>query len=197
MFAQRAASGGSGMSDVRIVLDVKTARGDLVTIRYALADDCAAMHAFINALSIERTFISFQGEEIGLEEERAYLNTQLKRTERHEEVRLYAWCDGRLVASSGIGLKAAVCAHVGVFGIAVARDFRGRGIGSLLMKTVLEEAEREIPTLRLVTLAVFGNNPHARALYERFGFEEYGRLPGGILHRGEYVDDVLMQKKVR
>jgi ribosomal protein S18 acetylase RimI-like enzyme len=185
------------MSDVRIVWAAKTPQGDSLTIRYALAEDCAAMHTFINALSMERTFINFQGEEISLEDERAYLSAQLKRTERHEEVHLYAWCDGQLVASSGIGLKAAVCAHVGVFGIAVAHGFRGRGIGSLLMETVMDEAERQIPTMRLVTLEVFGNNPGARVLYERHGFEEYGRLPGGILHRGQYVDGVLMQKRVR
>ncbi len=185
------------MSDVRIVLNAKTPRGDPLTIRYALAEDCAAMHAFINALSIERTFINFQGEAISLEDERVYLTKQLGRVERHEEVHLYAWSDGQLIASSGIGLREAVCTHVGVFGIAVAREFRGRGIGSLLMRTVLDEAVREIPALRLVTLEVFGNNPVARAMYDKHGFREYGHLPGGILHRGQYVDAVLMQKRVR
>jgi hypothetical protein len=29
------------------------------------------------------------------------------------------------------------------------------------------------------------------------GFIEFGRLPGGVLHRGQYVDDVYMYKRVR
>jgi len=33
-------------------------------------------------------------------------------------------------------------------------------------------------------------------LYERLGYQEYGRLPGGIMYRGEYVDRVSMYKRI-
>lgn len=185
------------MADPGIILTTKTSHGNALVIRYPVAADLEKLHEFINTLSGERTFINFQGEEIPLADERVYLETQLARIERHEQVHLYAWCDGCLAGSSGIELKTQVAAHVGVFGIAIARAFRRQGIGSLLMETVLREAHRQIPALRLVTLEVFGSNPVAQALYEKHGFVEYGRLPGGVLHRDRYVDDVLMYKRLR
>jgi RimJ/RimL family protein N-acetyltransferase len=33
-------------------------------------------------------------------------------------------------------------------------------------------------------------------MYEKFGFKEYGRLPGGLLYRGEPTDEILMYKEI-
>lgn len=53
-------------------------------------------------------------------------------------------------------------------GIAVAADFRGRGIGSLLLDEVFRvAAEHHCRQMRLDVIDV---NPRARALYERHGF---------------------------
>jgi RimJ/RimL family protein N-acetyltransferase len=43
-----------------------------------------------------------------------------------------------------------------------------------------------------VALWVNGENTHAHALYERLGFRETGRIPGGIFVGGKQCDDVLM-----
>ena len=45
---------------------------------------------------------------------------------------------------------------------------------------------------RRVALWVNGVNAHARSLYERMGFRQTGRIPGGIQVGDAYVDDVLM-----
>ena len=55
------------------------------------------------------------------------------------------------------------------------------------MKTVMDEAEREILTLCLVTLEVFGNNPIVQAMYERHGFEEHGRLPASYMAANTWI----------
>jgi RimJ/RimL family protein N-acetyltransferase len=41
-------------------------------------------------------------------------------------------------------------------------------------------------------LWVNGDNAPARRLYERLGFKETGRVPGGIILDGRQTDDVLM-----
>jgi len=33
-------------------------------------------------------------------------------------------------------------------------------------------------------------------MYEKFGFKKYGCLPGGVLHKGKYVDHLYMYKKL-
>ena len=61
----------------------------------------------------------------------------------------------------------------GELGMAVARAWRGRGVGSALLAAGIEWArERDLHKL---TLAVFPHNNAAIALYEKFGFVEEGR----------------------
>jgi ribosomal protein S18 acetylase RimI-like enzyme len=54
--------------------------------------------------------------------------------------------------------------------LAVLPDHRGRGVGRALL-TAVEERARSKGCCRL-TLEVQEDNPHARALYDRFGFED-------------------------
>jgi len=55
-------------------------------------------------------------------------------------------------------------------GIAVAADQRGAGIGTKLLKAVVNHARRN--GYKWIRLDVIDSNPRARALYERFGFDE-------------------------
>ena len=87
--------------------------------------------------------------------------------------------------------------HEGVFGISLAEKHRGEGIGKILMEVTLTEAEMQLPNLRIITLGVFGHNQQALHMYKNFGFQEYGRLPQGTLHKGTYVDHVYMYKKIK
>lgn len=87
--------------------------------------------------------------------------------------------------------------HNGIFGISIAKDFRKEGIGSLLMKLVMEEAVKQMCQLEIITLGVFGNNSIAQKMYEKFGFHEYGNLPNGVKLPDGYVDHVYMYKKIK
>ena len=67
--------------------------------------------------------------------------------------------------------------HVGGVGITIAKDYRGEGIGKILMQSLLDEAENYIPQLRIITLGVYEDNPPALEMYKKLGFQEYGRFP--------------------
>jgi predicted GNAT family N-acyltransferase len=64
--------------------------------------------------------------------------------------------------------------------MAVAREWRGRGVGSAVLKTLLDFALKE--GCRVVRLHA---QTHAIAFYERFGFESVGEefQEAGIPHR--------------
>ena len=179
----------------KVIQEGVTPRGDFL-IRYPAPGDAPAMCAYINALSREQTFILFQGEEISLEAEEAYLARQLQSIARHEVVQLLAVAESQVIGVSAVGMKNRVESHVGGLGISVAREWRGMGIGSALMQAVLEEAQAHLPGLEIVTLSVFSNNETAIRMYRRFGFQEFGRLPKGIRHRGQYVDHIYMYRDV-
>lgn len=61
----------------------------------------------------------------------------------------------------------------GELGMAVARDWRGRGVGSALVAAAIERA-RELG-LHKLSLGVWPHNAAAIALYRKFGFVEEGR----------------------
>ena len=167
------------------------------SIRYPAPDDAAAMCRYINELSQEKTFILFQGEEITLEFEQGYLESQLKKIDNHMAVQLLAVAGEQIIGISGIEAKGRVESHIASFGISVARSWRGLGIGSKLMELVLEETRIQLPAIEIVTLGAFANNATAIRMYEKFGFQECGRLPRGIIHRGKYVDHLSLYKVLR
>jgi RimJ/RimL family protein N-acetyltransferase len=61
----------------------------------------------------------------------------------------------------------------GEIGMAVARDWRGRGVGAALLTAAIEWARGR--GLHKLSLGVFSHNTAAIELYRKFGFVEEGR----------------------
>lgn len=181
----------------KIIYQGKTEKGKRIIIRYPVKDDLLQIWKFINALSKEKTFIRFQGEEIPLKEEKEYLNKLLKNIKTKKSIQLSVYSNNQLIGSSTLELQDKIERHVGIFGITIAKDFRGQGIGKLLMELTVKEAQKNLPGLKIIKLGVFANNPKALEMYKNFGFLEYGRLPKGIITgNNELIDHVYMYKNI-
>lgn len=83
--------------------------------------------------------------------------------------------------------------HAGGLGIMVRTDCQGQGIGTALMKAVLELADNWL-MLRRVELEVYADNEDAIRLYQRFGFETEGRKREAAVKNGTYVDLLVMAR---
>jgi RimJ/RimL family protein N-acetyltransferase len=176
-----------------------TKSGTTVSFRLATAADVEANLALINALSLEDTFITFSGEQQTLAEETTYYDAYLKAHAMGDSVKVVAYVGHELVGTADIGRSfygKKRTRHVGRLGIALAAQWRGQGIGEQLIIHTIQLAQGHIPDLRMIVLTAFGSNARAIALYKKLGFTEYGRLPGAILYRGEYVDEVVMAQSL-
>lgn len=180
----------------KIVYQGKTKSGLNIIIRYPLFSDAKKMMEYINTLSDERTFIRFQGDILTLEHENDYLIKQLMNIKNKKSVLLLVFSDKELVGISDIHLLDKIEKHIGILGITVLRNFRGQGIGKILMETVLKET-RNMPDLEIITLGVFANNTLAHNWYKKLGFKEYGTLPKGIKLENGYQDHIYMYKPVK
>ena len=95
------------------------------------------------------------------------------------EARAASWTiDGTIVAVAGpelIGLlNVEPSRHgFGEIGMAVAREWRGRGVGSALLVAAIEWAHGH--GLHKLSLGVFAHNTAAIELYRKLGFVEEGR----------------------
>lgn len=180
-----------------IIFQTTTKTGKSLTFRYPTIDDVEILKNFINKISLEKTFITYQGEQVSLEGETKWLNSKLEDIQNKKGVFVLAFIDDKLVGDSDIESGIFFARHVGNFGITIDIDFRGDGVGELLMDLVIKEAVKNIDGLKIIKLGVFSNNSIAQGLYKKMGFIEYGRLPGGVKHREDFVDEILMYKLVK
>lgn len=82
--------------------------------------------------------------------------------------------------------------HVADFSVYVERAWRGKGIGSLLLSHLVEEA-RAIGFHKLV-LSAFPFNGQGMALYSKMGFRMVGVYKEQGMLDGRWVDTVIMEK---
>lgn len=178
------------------VISFITKSGKQATVRYSTAQDVEIATDFINAASREDTFITFSGEQLTQEEERAYLVDCDQRITSGDLIKLFCFIGDTMVGDATIGrdLKGRKRAyHCATLGLIVRQGHRNDGIGEQLIRIALEEAKRIIHGLRIVTLWYLEPNVSAKYLYEKIGFRECGRVPKGMWYREQYVDHIHMK----
>ncbi|MEY4668813.1 MAG: hypothetical protein RL518_1512 [Pseudomonadota bacterium] len=83
-------------------------------------------------------------------------------------------------------------AHRGlVWGVYVAPEVRGLGVGLLLLKELISRAS-SCGKLRNLSLSVVSSNQPALQLYQSLGFKEYGFDKDALYVNGEFLSEVLM-----
>lgn len=181
----------------KVVFKGKTKTGLNLVIRYLELKDTQKLTDFMNKVSQEKTFITFQGEKILLEDEKKYIDKKIKMIKEEKSVHLTAFIGDELVATSDIDMGDRTRTHVGLFGLIVSKEYRGHGIGKIIMNTIIDEATKKIKKLKIVNLAVFATNEIAQSLYKKMGFVKYGQLPQASKYKDGFVDEILMYKKIK
>lgn len=83
--------------------------------------------------------------------------------------------------------------HSGSIGIMVHKDYQNVGVGTALMKALLDIADNWLMLVR-VDLSVFEDNEIAIHLYEKLGFEREGVKRLAAIRNGSYVNEILMSR---
>jgi len=97
-----------------------------------------------------------------------------------------------VIGTAGIAsFKNPRVAHSANFGIAVHREYQNAGVGTALMKTILDLADNWLMLVRL-ELTVFCENEGAVRFYKRSGFEIEGKKRMSAVRCGKYADEYVM-----
>jgi RimJ/RimL family protein N-acetyltransferase len=94
------------------------------------------------------------------------------------------------------GSKLRTGLHRCELGLGIEEPWRGLGLGSRLMDAAIAFARAE-PRLHWIDLNTFADNERARALYQRKGFIEVGRIRDRFRLDGQCIDDVQMSLRVK
>ena len=156
--------------------------GRMCLLRNGTQADGQAAAEIFNLTHAETDYLASYPDEFRLtaEQEGDFLKAK---TENPREVELLAEVDGTIVGLAGISCvrDREKLRHRAEFGISIIKACWGLGIGRALTGACIECAKRAgYAQLELSTVA---ENAHALALYESFGFREYGRNPKGFRSR--------------
>ena len=133
---------------------------DSVRIRAATDDDRLLLAVLFAAVASERDGIATEPP----------VDVDARAASWRLDGALVAVADGVIVGS----IHVEASAHgFGEIGMAVAREWRGRGVGSALLAAAIEWARER--GLHKLILGVFAHNEAGIALYRKFGFVEEGR----------------------
>lgn len=112
-----------------------------------------------------------------------------------ERYALVACIEGEIVAMGGLDLfpKSPRRRHAGHIGLAVHDKWQSKGVGTALMKALIDVADKWLNLSRL-ELTVFNDNEPALRLYKKLGFEVEGTHRKFAFRDGSYVDAYTMAR---
>ena len=130
-----------------------------------------------------------------IKDEKKWFSETLAKAKQGDGFALVAEADGEIVGTTDVWTKTPQLdqRHVGMVGLLVREDYRNLGVGTALLSALIERAKQQ-GKYELLVLSVFANNEHARHLYRKLGFAEFGVLPNGLKRNGKYVDEIYMYR---
>ena len=161
-----------------------------VILRTPRWDDLDDLLEMINSLVAEGADI-IRAEKVSRVDEIDWLARALSHLAKDEILYLAAEVDGKVVANSEISRnQGGYDSHVGNIGIAIRENYRDVGIGTEMVKTLINQARKM--GLKVLTLSAFESNERAIHVYESVGFVQTGRIPGKFAKQGKLEDEVIM-----
>ena len=157
-----------------------------VVVRKIEVGDAPSFWEALAGVSRERKYL-LRTEPPPFERTEAFVRSSVENDHAH-----YLAVQGQAVVgeASIIPLSRPTMTHVGVLGMFVVADYRGRGIGGQLLNKVTQHAWSG--GLKRLELEVFADNEPAIRLYKKHGYIQEGLKRYARLIDGQYQDLIVM-----
>jgi len=176
------------------------ANGEQVTLRILRPEDVDSLLTFFNGLVDEKGHDRKSQLHAGFDkkftrrQEAQWIREVLDRVEKDEAVNIVAEVNRRIVANGGVARGKYEDTHRhGSLGLTVSQEYRGHGIGSRIIQTLVAESRRL--GLKSIDVEFLAINKSAERAYKRAGFKKTGIIPSKIFRNGEYFDAMIMARK--
>ena len=163
---------------------------DGIHIRPASVGDAAAIAEIYNQ-GIEDRVATYETKRQSAEDQQAWLQAIAGRYPA-----VVAQIDGEIIGWAGAGpYRDRECYRgIGEFSMYVHRDWRGQGVGDLLVAALIGEAER-LDLWKLLS-RIFTFNEASRALCRKHGFREVGVYEKHARLDGRWLDVVIVERLI-
>jgi RimJ/RimL family protein N-acetyltransferase len=155
-------------------------------------EDAEEMFVYLHQVGSETDFLLFgeEGIPMSLEEERNFLEN----INKSEYSRMFIIKDAEKIIANGfiranprLRIK-----HKAEIAISVLKPYWGKGVGSLLLKALIDYA-KSTGIIETIYLDVVSENTRAIKLYEKFGFVSYGVNKHAAKVNDKYYDWLMMR----
>lgn len=153
---------------------------------------------YINELAEDDTAYIVKKTKVTLKEEREWIRGRLKKIKERQSVTLIVEDGGKIISVTSIFLpERLIQKHVAGLGIAILKDYRGRGIGTYLMEEIIRLAKKRLkPKPKMLRFGAFVNNRAAISLYKKMGCKAVAKIPKQFKLKGKYFDEIIMIKNL-
>lgn len=168
--------------------------GDICILRSLKEDDVDKFIEYLKTTSNETHFMARYPEEVNtdINEQINFITNIL---ESDKDILISAFINDELVGSTGLTcVKNHIkIKHRATLGISIKKDHWNKGIGSILIKEALNQGINM--GYKQIELGVFSDNIKAKSLYEKNGFEVWGKIKNAFkLKDGTCYDEIIMGK---
>lgn len=171
--------------------------GRTVLIREGHPDDAASLLATIKTYLADSDYIPLEPDEFRLseEDERAWIESF---SARDNSLLLVAVHEEELIGNIDLtGSPRRATRHTGVIGMGLLKEWQGSGLGTELLRCVVNWA-RKNPVLEKLWLQVYADNKAGVTIYHKAGFVECG-VQKDFFKTGDnhYADNITMMLDVK
>jgi len=167
---------------------------DKIVFRQLKPSDFPAVYRWVKEIEKEDTFIVINAAEpITLKEEKQYFKDLFKKIKQKRAVKIAVFSGKKYLGSGDIERGGKRQSHIGIFGIALSKECRGRGIGFRLAQETIKLAKEKMG-IKQIILTCFANNKIGISFYHKLGFIQYSRHPRAVFYKGKYIDSIWFYK---
>lgn len=176
--------------------EIELKDGIICILRSPNEQDAEEMIKYLKMTSEETHFMVRYPEDINIttDKEIEFIKDNLN---SNKDIMIAAFVNNELAGNASITcmMDCIKLKHRAIFGISIKEEYWNNGIGSTLLREVIEQA-RQIG-YEQIELGVFSDNEKAKALYKKYGFEVWGNTKNAYkLKDGTYRDEIIMGRMI-
>ncbi len=165
--------------------------GQTALIREAAPEDAARLLHYLDEVTAETDFLALgQGDlDWPEEKERRFIEDHRK---ADNKLLILAEIEGQIAGLLRCaGDERPRLRHAGEFGITISQAHWGLGLGTMMIRIMIEWAKAS-RVIRKINMGVHADNERALSLYQRFGFVREGVITRQFAVAGRFYDAYLM-----
>lgn len=171
--------------------EIKLKNGENLIIRKAEVNDAEKMIEYLNIVGGESDNLLFGENEfhLSIDQEKSHLENMAN---QENSIMLVGVINKKIVSIAQISASNRKrISHNAEVAISVKKEYWSLGIGSEVMKTLIDFA-KYTNKIKNISLGVKASNAKARNLYRKIGFKEVGVHRNFFFVNDEYDDEILM-----